>query len=258
MDCGIYSLTPDIERFGASRFYVVLASCEAMETFTPRIGESCGLLKATMEDTTLNIEVRLRLSMPPHDEQAGSSSGSPGWIGSPLQYTWMSTAGSPRDNVKLSDSRGFDFSWANCVIYWSQFSFPYHPKSKSEVRDRDQYKAAQTCTVRSGDEGHIPVWHKDNVDMFSKDMAETGVPHEQVDHSTDLEPGFNWPYSSIYNHLEVEFTTIMPCAVIQAANGFIQHLSSSMASPIIFKSRFEIRLQLCVNYPTRKNTRVKN
>jgi len=52
-ESGEDSPTPDIEIFGATAFDDLLASDETIETFALRIGECSGLLRATMEVTTL-------------------------------------------------------------------------------------------------------------------------------------------------------------------------------------------------------------
>ena len=55
------SPTPDIKILGATAFNHLLASDETIQTFALRIGKCSGMLGATMEVTTLEIQVRLRL-----------------------------------------------------------------------------------------------------------------------------------------------------------------------------------------------------
>lgn len=46
------------------------------------------------------------------------------------------------------------------------------------------------------------------VEIFSKDMAMTLAPHRTIDHAINLVPGFNTPYSRIYNLSEVVLKTL--------------------------------------------------
>jgi hypothetical protein len=49
---------------------------------------------------------------------------------------------------------------------------------------------------------------KDYADVFSQDRAEILAPHRPINHTIDLEPGFNIPYGRIYNLSEVELKTL--------------------------------------------------
>jgi hypothetical protein len=50
--------------------------------------------------------------------------------------------------------------------------------------------------------------YHDYVDVFSKDRAETVAPHRPIDHTIDLEPGFNLPYGQIHNLSEIKLRTL--------------------------------------------------
>jgi len=92
------------------------------------------------------------------------------------------------------------------------------------------------------------VRYKDYVDIFSNDRAETLAPHRPIDHTMDLEPGFNLPYDRIYNLSEVKLKTATAYIEINLANGFNQHSSSPAAAPIIFANKKHGDLRLCVDY----------
>jgi len=100
--------------------------------------------------------------------------------------------------------------------------------------------------------------YKDYVDVFSKDMAETGAPHWPIDHTIDLESGFISAYGWIYNLSEVELTTLKASIETNLANEFIQRSSSPVAAPILFAKQKDGGLWLCVDYWALNNAAVKN
>jgi hypothetical protein len=102
------------------------------------------------------------------------------------------------------------------------------------------------------------VRYKDYVHVFSKDRAETPAAHRPIDHTIDLEPGFNIPYGRIYNFSEVELKTLKAYIKTNLANGFIQRSSLPAAAPIIFAKKKEGGLRLCVDYQALNRAMVKS
>jgi hypothetical protein len=78
------------------------------------------------------------------------------------------------------------------------------------------------------------VRYKDNVDVFSKDMAETIVPNHLVDHMVDLDLGFNVPYGRICDLYTLTLQTLIVCIETIAVSEFIHGLSLLQAIQIIF------------------------
>jgi len=102
------------------------------------------------------------------------------------------------------------------------------------------------------------VRYKYYVDVFSQDRAETLAPHWPIDHTINLEPGFNIPYGRIYNLSEVELKTLKAYIETNLANGFIQRSSSPAAAPILFVKKKDSGLRLCVDYRALNGATVKN
>jgi hypothetical protein len=50
--------------------------------------------------------------------------------------------------------------------------------------------------VPTDDGGHIPARHGDFVEVFCNEVK-TLVPHQSIDHSINLGPGYNFPYGRI-------------------------------------------------------------
>jgi len=94
----------------------------------------------------------------------------------------------------------------------------------------------------------IPSQHSDFVKVFCKTEAETLPPHQPVNYSIDLEPGYKLPYGRIYNLSEFELITFKAYIETNQPNGFIQRSSAPAAAPIIFAKKKDGRLQLCVDY----------
>ena len=96
------------------------------------------------------------------------------------------------------------------------------------------------------------------MDVFSNDRAETLAQHQLIDHTIDLDPGFNIPYVQIYNLSEVELRTLKAYMEPNQDDGFIHQWSSPVAALILFAMRMEGGLWLCVDYQALNRAQVKN
>lgn len=99
---------------------------------------------------------------------------------------------------------------------------------------------------------------KDCVDVFSKDKAETLIPHLPIDRANDFEPDFNFPHGQIYNLLEVKLNTLKAYIKANLANRFIQQSSSPAAVPILLAMKMDGGLKLCVEYQALHRAMVRN
>jgi hypothetical protein len=102
--------------------------------------------------------------------------------------------------------------------------------------------------VPTDDGGHIPATYREFVEVFSKDKAETLLPHRSTDHAIDLEPGYNLPYGRCYNLSKFELSMLNADIEANLANGFIQRSSSPAAAPILFAMMKDGGLRLSVDY----------
>ena len=85
------------------------------------------------------------------------------------------------------------------------------------------------------------------MEVFSKDKAETLLPHRSTDHAIDLQPAYNLPYGRIYNLSEFELRMLKAYIEANQANGFMQRSSSPLAAPILYAKKKDGVLRLCVD-----------
>jgi len=95
--------------------------------------------------------------------------------------------------------------------------------------------------------GHILAIYGDYVEVFSKAKAETLPPHQSTDPAIELESGYNWPYGRIYNLSEFELRTLKAYIEASLVNGFTQLWSSPAVATILFGTKTERGLRLCVD-----------
>jgi len=111
-----------------------------------------------------------------------------------------------------------------------------------------------TKMVPRDDGGQIPATYREFVEVFSKDMAETLLPHWSTDHAIDLEPSYNLSYGWIYNLLEFKLRTFKAYIEANLPNGFIEQSSS----PILFAKKKDAGFRLSVKYTALNLAAVKN
>ena len=108
-----------------------------------------------------------------------------------------------------------------------------------QVADSDELKDSVTL---------IPEAYKSLTEVFSETQAGILPPHCKGDHSIDLLEGTTLPFDSIYNLFMKELAVLQKYLDINLINEFIQPLQSSAGALMLFASKSDEGLQLCVNY----------
>ena len=94
----------------------------------------------------------------------------------------------------------------------------------------------------------IPEAYKSLAEVFSETQAGILPSHHKEDHSIDLLKGTTLPFSPMYNLSAKELTVLQEYLNINLTNGFIQPSQFSVGAPVLFTSKSDEGLQLCVNY----------
>ena len=94
----------------------------------------------------------------------------------------------------------------------------------------------------------IPEAYKSLTEVFSETQAGILPSHHKGNHLIDLLEGTTLPFSSMYNLSAKELTVLQKYLNINLINGFIQPLQFSAGVPVLFASKSDEGLQLCVNY----------
>ena len=94
----------------------------------------------------------------------------------------------------------------------------------------------------------IPEAYKSLAEVFSETQAGILPPHCKRDHSIDLLEGTTSPFNSMYNLFMKELAVLQKYLNINLINRFIQPLQSSAGVLVLFTSKSDEGLQLCVNY----------
>ena len=94
----------------------------------------------------------------------------------------------------------------------------------------------------------IPEAYKSLTEVFSETQAGILPPHCKGDHSIDLLERTTLPFKSMYNLFTKELTVLQKYLNINLINRFIQPLQSSAGASVLFISKNDEGLQLCVNY----------
>ena len=94
----------------------------------------------------------------------------------------------------------------------------------------------------------IPEAYKSLVEVFLETQMEILPSHCKEDHSIDLLEGTTLPFKPIYNLFTKELAVLQKYLNINLTNEFIQPLQFSAEASVLFISKGDKGLQLCVNY----------
>ena len=94
----------------------------------------------------------------------------------------------------------------------------------------------------------IPEAYKSLTEVFSETQAGILPPHHKGNHSIDLLEETTLPFNSMYNLSAKELAVLQKYLNINLTNEFIQPLQFSAEALILFTSKSDEGLQLCVNY----------
>ena len=94
----------------------------------------------------------------------------------------------------------------------------------------------------------IPEAYKSLTEVFSETQVRILPSHCKEDHSIDLLKGTTPPFESMYNLFTKELAVLQEYLNINLINRFIQPLQSSAGVLMLFTSKSDEGLQLCVNY----------
>jgi len=115
-----------------------------------------------------------------------------------------------------------------------------------------------TKMVPTDDGGHNPAIYRDFVQVFSNDKAKTLPPHRSTNQAIELEPSYNLPYGRIDNLLEFQLRMLKAYIEANITNGFIQRSRSPVAAPMLFATKNDGELRLCVDYRALNKVTVNN
>ena len=90
--------------------------------------------------------------------------------------------------------------------------------------------------------------YKSLTEVFSETQAEILPSHCKGDHLIDLLEGTTSPFNSMYNLSTKELAVLQEYLDINLTNKFIQPSQFSAEAPVLFASKSDKGLQLCVNY----------
>ena len=94
----------------------------------------------------------------------------------------------------------------------------------------------------------IPEAYKSLTEVFLETQAEILPPHHKGDHSIDLLEGTTSSFKSMYNLSAKMLAVLQKYLNINLINRFIQPSQSSAGASVLFASKSNKGLQLCVNY----------
>ncbi len=103
----------------------------------------------------------------------------------------------------------------------------------------------------------IPQTYVNYADVFLKSEAECLSAHEKHDHVIDNNKK-NPSHSPLYNLLNKKLQVLWSYLNDTLVKGWIQHFISSAEASVLFTSKKDSSLQLCVNYCELNNITVKN
>ena len=93
----------------------------------------------------------------------------------------------------------------------------------------------------------IPCEVVDYTDVFSKENAEKLSEHEGGDHVIELNKQDS-PFEPLYNLLSLKLKTLWKYIDNALAKGWIRHFTSPAGAPVLFISKKDSDLCLCVDY----------
>ena len=102
----------------------------------------------------------------------------------------------------------------------------------------------------------LPEELREYEDVFSTEEVDRLPSHEERDYAieTTAKPSFD----SLYNLSNIELATLRTYLDDALAKGWIQHSTSSAGSPILFVSKKNNDLRLCVDYRELNKVTIKN
>ncbi len=95
-------------------------------------------------------------------------------------------------------------------------------------------------------------------DVFDKKKADTLPPHRHYDCPIDIPADKSPPYGPIYNLNPQELKVLREYIDENLAKGFIDHSTSPAGAPVLFSSKKDGGLRLCVDYRSLNAMMVKN
>ena len=104
----------------------------------------------------------------------------------------------------------------------------------------------------------LPQRYHEFLDVFSRAKANTLPPHRDDDHSIDLLPGRQPPYSKIYPMSREKLETLRDHLTKELDKGFIRISKSPAAAPVIFVKKANGDLRFCVDYRGLNDATIKN
>ena len=104
----------------------------------------------------------------------------------------------------------------------------------------------------------VPLPYRKQEEVFSKEKGNELPPLEGRQHAIKLEPGAKPPYSPIYNLSEKELEILQKYLRSSEAKGWIRKSKSPAGAPILFVSKKDGGLRLCVNYRALNKITIKD
>ena len=94
----------------------------------------------------------------------------------------------------------------------------------------------------------LPNSLKDYLDVFSTNNAKKLAPHHDIDLAIELQLGKNPPYRPIYPLSPRELAALKEFLEENLEKGFIRESKSPASAPILFTSKKDGGLRLCIDY----------
>jgi len=104
----------------------------------------------------------------------------------------------------------------------------------------------------------LPNSLKDYLDVFSTNNAKKLAPYRDIDLAIKLQLGKNPPYRPIYPLSSRELAVLKEFLKENLKKGFIRESKSPASAPILFTSKKDGGLQLCVDYKGLNAITLKN
>ncbi len=108
------------------------------------------------------------------------------------------------------------------------------------------------------EEPTIPKVYKDLANVFSPSNANFLPTHRDEDHAIKLELGKTPLFGLLYNLSEYQLKTLCKYIDKNLANGFIRPSKFSVGAPILFISKPDGTVRLCVDYCGLNSMTIKN
>lgn len=103
-------------------------------------------------------------------------------------------------------------------------------------------------TQKKPDKPALPDQYKEFADVFEKAPSEKLPEHREFDCAIDLIPGTTPPFGPLYNLSENELKALKAELDEQLRKGWIRPSKSAAASPVLFVTKKDGTLRLCVDY----------